>query len=269
MPIITFLSDFGLTDEYVSVCKGVIKKIAPEVEIIDITHQVPSFDIRKGAFFLSVVLPFMPAGVHLAVVDPGVGTDRRGIILQVKRGDFLIGPDNGLLIPAAQKLYGIIKAIEITNEKFFLGSPSPTFHTRDIFAPVAAYLSQSVSPEEFGKAINPASLVKPPWGRPRKAKRQVELEVINVDKFGSIRFNLEAKDLIKFGLNQNKLILNKGGREIEIPILNTFGKIEKGKPLFYLDSSNLLALAVNQGDASSFFGLKEGDRVRISLTKKE
>ncbi|MCA1830419.1 MAG: SAM-dependent chlorinase/fluorinase [Actinobacteria bacterium] len=157
---ITFLSDYGLEDEFVGVCRGVIKRFAPEVEILDVAHGIPPQDIHAGATVLAQAVRYMPAAVHLAVVDPGVGTNRRQVVLGTKNGPPLVGPDNGLLCPAADALGGATQAFSIENRDLFLQAPSRTFHGRDIFAPVAARLALGMAPEEVGPRIDVESLVK-------------------------------------------------------------------------------------------------------------
>jgi len=266
-PIITFLSDFGLSDEWVGVCKAVMIKISPEARILDISHQIPSFDVKKGALVLASALPFMPRSVHLAVVDPGVGTERRGIVIEARRGDFLVGPDNGLLIPAAIKLAGIKNIVEITNEKYFSTPISPTFQARDIFAPVAAYLANGVSMKEFGPAIKRDSLVKAPWGKPKVLKDRIEAEVIDLEKFGTIRFNCTRKELNKLGIDYgDRVKVRWADKELTLPFVKTFGEVAVGEALLLIDSSDFLCLAINQGEAASQFGLKVGERVALLLS---
>ncbi|MBN2025493.1 MAG: SAM-dependent chlorinase/fluorinase, partial [Actinobacteria bacterium] len=151
--LITLTSDFGLSEEWVAAVKGVILSINPSAAIVDISHEIPPFDIGKGAFVLAAALPFMPAAVHMAVVDPGVGTRRLAVALVVERGDVLVGPDNGLLLPAAARLGGVRQAYHLDNQDFFRMPVHPTFHARDIFAPVAAHLSLGAGAEEMGLRI--------------------------------------------------------------------------------------------------------------------
>jgi len=263
---ITFLSDFGLQDEWVAVCKGVIFGIFPEAVVIDITHEIPPFDIRKGALAMASALPFMPQGVHLGVVDPGVGTRRRALVLEVERGDYLVGPDNGLLIPAARALGGIEKAVEITNERYMLQPVCPTFHGRDVFAPVAAHLARGVDITEFGPSIEVKTLEKAPWPEPRIKGREIFAEVIDVDRFGTLRFSISRVDLAERGVRLGvELHLIFRGRDFVFPFCATFSEVEAGEALLLVDSSNLLSLAVNQGSAAEKFGLEIGEKVKLKF----
>lgn len=263
---ITFLSDFGLQDEWVAVCKGVIFGISPEARIVDITHEIPPFDIKKGALAMASALPFMPRGVHLGVVDPGVGTRRRALVLEVERGDYLVGPDNGLLIPAAWALDGIEKAVEITNEKYMLRPVCPTFHGRDVFAPVAAHLARGVDIAEFGPPVEVKTLEKAPWPESRIEGREIFAEVIDVDRFGTLRFNVARMDLTDRGVRPGgELCLISRGKEFVFPFRTTFSEVKPGEALLLVDSSNLLSLAVNQGSAVKEFGLEIGEKVKLKL----
>jgi len=262
--IITFLSDFGLEDEWIAVCKGVIKGIAPAAEVIDISHQIESFNLKKGALVLATALPYMPQGIHLAVVDPGVGTKRKGLIIQVERGDYLVGPDNGLLIPAAGRLGGIQKAFHITEKKYMLKPVSLTFQARDIFAPVAAYLARGLKPQEFGPEIQKKDLTLSPWNEPEVFTQKIVGEVIDIDKFGTVRSNISPDHLKRVNISLGdsvKLILKNS--ELSLPFLETFGRVKPGKPLFLTDSSGYLCVAVNQGSAEEEFDIGVGDRLTI------
>src|SRR5918999_2223398 len=169
---ITFLSDFGLQDDFVGVCHGVIKRIAPDVEIVDITHGIPPQSVLQGALVLANTVPYLPAGVHLAVVDPGVGSDRRGIALRADERIF-VGPDNGLLVIAGEKVGGVSAAQEITNRRYALEPVSATFHGRDIFSPAAAHLSLGLDPAELGNALDIETLVRPKIPRPEIGERRI------------------------------------------------------------------------------------------------
>ncbi|HUH20734.1 MAG TPA: SAM-dependent chlorinase/fluorinase, partial [Gaiellaceae bacterium] len=158
--VITFLSDFGLQDDFVGTCHGVMKRIAPEAEIIDITHGVPPQQVLQGALILRNTLPYMPEGVHLAVIDPGVGSHRRPLAVRSGDGRILVGPDNGLLLPSADALGGVFEAHELANPAYALDSVSRTFHGRDLFAPAAAHLALGVELAELGPPIDPQALVR-------------------------------------------------------------------------------------------------------------
>lgn len=262
--VITFLSDFGLEDGWVPQVKSVIKSINPCAKIIDISHHIPSFNVKKGAFVLAATLPFMPRGIHLAVVDPSVGTKRKAIALRVRRGDILVGPDNGLFIPAALRLGGVEEVVEVTNRSYMLPEISFTFHARDVFAPVCAYLSRGTPLENLGRKIRVDVLQPAPWGKPYVKERVLFGEIIDIDKFGTLRTNFEEEDLKKASLfDKSKLLLKIKDKEFGIPRVKTFGEVDEGKPLLLFDSSGYLSLAVNKGDASKKFLLKVGDRVTL------
>lgn len=264
MSTITFLSDFGLRDEWVGVCKGVLKRIAPEADIIDLSHEVPSYNVREGAFLLFASVSYLPVSVHLAVVDPGVGSERRALIIEAGRGDLLVGPDNGLLTPTATRLGGITKAVVIENDKYLLTPLSFTFHGRDIFSPVAAYLAAGVPIEEFGPKIKPVFLAGCPWPEPVRFADRIECEAIHVDRFGSLRLNLPSE---RSGLAPGKkFTLNTDQRRNwALTFEKTFSDVPPGQLLLFNDSSGVVAIGVNQGSAAEMLQLKAGDNIIIYL----
>jgi S-adenosylmethionine hydrolase len=263
--ILTFLSDFGLKDEYVATCKGVIKSISPQIEVIDITHLIPHFDIRKGAFTLLCAARYFPPSVHLAVVDPGVGTERKPIAIKTKKGSYFVGPDNGLLIPAAEE-EGILEVREIS-EKHWLKPTSPTFQARDIFSPLAAKLARGDKFEEVGEKVEKFS--PSPFTLPQEREDGYEVECLDVDDFGTLRFNLKGAQLESWGIREGDLIsLSISSFDLSVPFYSTFGKVERGKPLFFVDSSGFLALGVNQGRADKVFSLNSGDKLIIKRGKR-
>lgn len=264
--IIGFLSDFGLADGFVGICKGVIKDINQDAEIIDISHDIPDYDARKGAFILASAVPFVKAQVFIAVVDPGVGASRRGIAIQTEKGSLLVGPDNGILLPAASRLGGIKRVFELTNKKFMLQPVSQTFHGRDVFAPIAAHIALGTDIGEMGPEISPQTLAKPPWKEAELAGDVLRTQVIDIDKFGTVHLNASAGDLSKLhiGLNsQIKLTWDK--RQRILPLLETFGQVKRGEALLLVDSSSFLSIAVNQDSAAQKLRLKLGDTVIIQL----
>lgn len=264
--LITFLSDFGLKDEWVAVCKAVIRSIDSRVPVLDITHQIPSFDIRKGAFVLASAVRSLPAAIHLAVVDPGVGTRRHPIVVETGRGDLLVGPDNGLLVPALRRLGGLKRAVVAENEAFYRRPVSPTFQARDVFAPVAAHLSGGVDPAEFGREVADASLAPAPWPDPSIEDRRAITEVVDIDRFGTVRLNLDRSHLDPLGLvTGGRATIAFGSRTLELTLSETFGDVKPGAPLLLVDSSEMLCVAVNQGSAAERFGLQPG--IQVLLTR--
>src|SRR3954467_4377522 len=187
---ITFLTDFGLQDDFVGTCHGVIKRIAPDVEIIDLTHGVRPGGILQGALTLANALPYVPAGVHLAVVDPGVGGGRRPLALRDAEGRLHVGPDNGLLLPAADRFGGVVEAHELANPAYALESVSRTFHGRDLFSPAAAHLSVGVPLAQLGPPIDPDALVRLDLPEPEIGPARIRATVLSVDRFGNAALNL-------------------------------------------------------------------------------
>src|SRR5436305_431211 len=197
---IAFLTDFGLQDDFVGTCHGVIKRIAPDVEIIDITHGIAPQGVLQGALTLANTLPYMPVGVHLAVVDPGVGGARRALALRDGEGRIHVGPDNGLLVPAAEKLGGIREAHELTNPEYALESVSRTFHGRDLFAPAAAHLALGVSLSELGPPIDPEALARLDIPQPELGGSRIRCTVLSIDRFGNMQLNLDRSHLDQTGI---------------------------------------------------------------------
>lgn len=262
--LLTFTSDFGLAEEWVGVVKGVILSINPAAVIVDIAHDIPPFDIGKGAFLLAAALPHMPLGVHLAVVDPGVGTRRLAVALQAARGDMLVGPDNGLLIPAAENLGGVTAAYFLDNQEFFRSPVHPTFHARDIFAPVAAHLSLGADPRDMGSPMDPCDLVPAPWGRAREGEGAVYATVVDIDRFGSLRLNAYPEQVRSLGCREGeRVLLGLGEEEMEAVFAATFGEGEAGEVLLYEDSSGVMAAGVNGGSLASRTRARPGDVVVI------
>ena len=244
--LLTFLSDYGPGDEYVGVVHGVIARIAPDVRVLDLGHGVPPQDVRTGARRLARALPFTPPGVHLAVVDPGVGGPRRAVALRA--GDrWLVGPDNGLLLEAAGRFGGVSEAFEIGASPWRLEPVSATFHGRDVFGPVAAHLALGEPPQD---PIDPAGLVRLPELRPRRDGAATVAHVLEVDGFGNLRLDAQPGDFA-----------SAGGRPVTVA--RTFGDADPGGLLLYVESDGGLALAVNGGSAATLLGVKTGDEVTL------
>jgi S-adenosylmethionine hydrolase len=265
-PFISFLSDFG-SGSTPAVCRGVMWSIAPDARLLDITHDVRRFAIRDGAFLLSRAVGYLPVGVHLAVVDPGVGTARRPVVLRSARGDLLVGPDNGLLLPAARELGGVTAAWQITNRDLWLPRVSSTFHGRDLFSPVAAHLARGVEPGLVGPTVDMASLVD--LRMPEAAARDGGLDtaVLMIDRFGNARLAGQPADLEAAAgpLSPGRRFrVTVGERQDTVPWHATFGDVEPGAALLYDDADYAgLALAVNRASAAERFGLDLDTPVRI------
>ena len=262
-PFISFLTDFG-PDSAAAICRGVMLSIAPDAQIVDISHSVRKYAVRDGAFLLSGSLPWMPIGVHVAVVDPGVGTARRPIGLLAERGDVLIGPDNGLLLPGAERLGGIREARVLDNREWMLERTSSTFHGRDIFSPIAAHLAIGGDFAEVGAAVDVETLVVIRFPEPEIREGVLESAIVYVDSFGNLRLAGDADDLARAvgaltpgrSLRVEFAAANGHGAVVEtVPWARTFGEIPVGRPLLFEDSSGRLAYAVNQADAAGRLGV--------------
>lgn len=260
---ITFLSDYGYDDEFAGVCRAVIAGIAPDARVIDLTHGIPRHALRQGSAVLANALPYTPPGVHLAVVDPGVGTDRRGIAVRTAAEDrVLVGPDNGLLWPAIERLGGAVEAVDLTLSPFRLEPVSATFHGRDVFAPVAARLALGARLAEAGEEIDPDSLiVLAPLG-PRIEPDRVVAHVVYADRFGNLALDLSHERLRETPLRLGEPVaVEAGGRRFEAVFGHTFATVERGGMLLYEDSYRNLAVAVNRGSAAEALRLGPGDEL--------
>jgi S-adenosylmethionine hydrolase len=264
--IITFLSDFGLKDDFVGTCHGVMKRIAPDAEIIDITHGIPPQQVLQGALVLCNTLGYMPTGVHLAVVDPGVGSHRRPLALRTADGRLLVGPDNGLLLPAADTLGGVDEAHELANPQYALDSVSRTFHGRDLFAPAAAHLALGVPPAELGPPIDPQALVRIDVPAPEIGQNRIRAVVLYIDHFGNIQLNLKREHLQEAGVEPGVTV------ELELALdryyataARTFADARPGDIILYEDSYGNIAIAINGGSAAALFGVGASEEVRIHL----
>src|SRR5512145_1405699 len=207
---ISFLSDYGHRDEWVGVCRGVIERIAPRAHVLDLAHDLPPTDVRHAAFVLENALPFLPSGIVLAVVDPGVGTERRGIGLRARSGALLVGPDNGLLWPAAQAAGGIRAAVDISASPFALDRVSATFHGRDLFAPVAARLARGAPLEEAGDSFDPETLRRLEAAPAAVDSHSVRAEVRLIDRFGNVQLHVRRSDLEEAGLRSGERVIVAG-----------------------------------------------------------
>jgi S-adenosylmethionine hydrolase len=262
---ITFLSDYGLADEFVGIVHGVIARLCPEARVVDLGHGVPRQDVQAGALMLARALPYAPAGVHLAVVDPEVGARRRAVALRTGDEDrLLVGPDNGLLIPAADRFGGVAEAVEISTSPWRLEPVSATFHGRDVFAPVAARLACGGALAEAGAPLDPGQLVTPELLRPRHEPGALVAHVVSVDAFGNAILDAGHEDLLSRGLRLgDRVMVGAGGRRVRAVVARTFADVDVGAVLVYEDAGGSLALAVNGGDAAALLGVGGGDEVRL------
>ena len=265
---ITFLSDFGLQDDFVGTCHGVMKRIAPGAEILDITHGIPPQHVLQGALVLCNTLPYMPEGVHLAVVDPGVGSQRRPLALRTGDERLLVGPDNGLLIPAADGTGGIEAAHELANPAYALETVSRTFHGRDLFAPAAAHLARGVPLDELGPPIDPQALVRLDVPKPEIGQNRIRATVLYVDHFGNMQLNLTREDLEQADVLPGLTVeLELALERFYATTARTFGDARPGDIILYEDAYRNVAIAINGGSAAELFGVSAGQEVRIHLRK--
>lgn len=264
-PVITFLSDYGLDDHFVGVCHGVIARICPQARIIDLTHGVPRHDVRTGAILLAEALPFLPVGIHLAVVDPDVGARRRAIALRTGDERHLVGPDNGLLSLAAQAAGGIVQAVDIAASRFRHEPVSATFHGRDIFAPVAAALAGGIALAEVGTPADPGELVALALQEPGREGDVVVAHVRYVDRFGNLQLNIGHDELAGSGIRIGHSVSLEPvqGRSLVAQVVRTFAEAARGELILYEDAHRRLAVAVSQGDAAERLGLGLDGELRI------
>jgi S-adenosyl-L-methionine hydrolase (adenosine-forming) len=258
--IVTLTTDFGLRDHYVAEMKGAILSICSDAVIVDVSHGIEKFDIRMGAHVLASAAPYFPKGtVHVAVVDPVVGTQRRSLLIETKQG-FFVGPDNGVLLLAAER-QGITSINEITNTKLMLPHVSNTFHGRDVFGPAAAHLAKGVPPAEFGPEVR--EVVKPEFAEVKRVKDALLGEVLHVDGFGNIITNVSEEELAS--------LPSKGSLDIGLPkwkgtleLGKTYAEAKPEEAIALIGSHGYVEIAVNQGNAAERFGAKHGDRIRLS-----
>ncbi len=265
MNVITFLTDFGLQDDFVGTCHGVMARIAPDARVIDVTHGIPPHAILQGALVLRSTTRYMPVGVHLAVVDPGVGSHRRPLAVRTADGRTFVGPDNGLLVLAADEL-GIEAAHELVDERYRLPDVSRTFHARDIFSPAAAHLAAGVAIGELGPAIDPSDLVRVVVPDPRVGKSQISATVVGVDRFGNVATNMRTDHVESLGLARGDRVEVRLTFERYYAVLaDTFADAAPGELILYEDSYGLVTLAISNGNAARLTGVGVGDELRIAV----
>jgi S-adenosyl-L-methionine hydrolase (adenosine-forming) len=265
-PVITFLSDYGHEDDFVGVCHGVIASICPEARVIDITHGLRRHDVLAGAIVLRNTLPYMPAGVHLAVVDPEVGGQRRAVALRVSDGRFLVGPDNGLLSLAASSGEGIVEAADIGRSPFRLMPISATFHGRDIFAPVAAALAGGAPLHEAGAPFDPALLTSVELQRPRIDGDRLVAQVLTIDRFGNVELNVDREQIGEFGLALGMPVeLDVAGTGFGAVYCRTYADAGRDDLLVYEDAQEQLAVAVNHGSAAERLGVEQDAELSLRI----
>jgi len=258
---ITFLSDYGTTDDFVGVCHAVIARIAPDARVVDLTHGIPRHDVRSGAIVLRRALPYCPAGVHLAVVDPEVGGERLAVAVRVAEEDrILVGPDNGLLSLAIARFGGAVEAADVGLSPHRLEPASATFHGRDIFAPVAAALAAGEPLAAAGEPLDPDDLVTLHMPLARAEVDEIVAHAVSIDRFGNVMLDVEHEELAAFGLRLGHPMTANGTVCV---YAKAFADVQPGEPIVYEDAYRTLALAVNRGSAAELLGLELDDEVRI------
>jgi len=263
--VVTFLTDFGLQDDFVGTCHGVIARIAPGVRVIDVTHGIEPQAVLQGAIVLHNTVPYLPVGVHLAVVDPGVGGTRRAVAVRTRDGRAFVGPDNGLLMLASDDA-GIEAAHELVDPRYRLEHVSRTFHARDIFAPAAAHLAAGVEIDALGPAVDPADLVRIDVPEPLVGRTQISTTVLVIDRFGNIATNATREHVAALGLAAGDRVEVRLTLDRYYAVLaDTFADAGPGELLLYEDSYGLMTLAISRGDAAGLTGVSAGSEIRIAV----
>jgi S-adenosyl-L-methionine hydrolase (adenosine-forming) len=262
--IVTLLTDYGHDDDFVGVCHGVIRTVYPEAQIVDITHGIRRYGVRQGAIVLRNALPYMPVGVHVAIVDPQVGTERRAVALRTADGRLLVGPDNGLLSLAWERCGGVELAVDVTRSPHRLEPVSATFHGRDIFAPVAAHLASGAELAAAGEPLDRDALAVVDLPRPRQEDGAIVAHVLIVDRFGNAGLNVGHDDLADSGITLGGQVeLAVGGERYLGTYAQTFADVKPGELLVYQDAYRTLAVAINRGDAAGTLGLQPDAELRL------
>jgi S-adenosyl-L-methionine hydrolase (adenosine-forming) len=270
-PRLVFMTDFGVLDDSVAICKGVMYSIDPDLRIVDLTHQVTPYSILDGARYLFGATPYYPAGtVFVVVIDPGVGSSRKAVIVKSKRGQYFVLPDNGLITLVADR-DGLEDAREITNRDWMIGSAlSSTFHGRDIFSPVGAHLARGDDWTQVGPELPPDKLVRLDLQPVRTDNSGVHGAVIATDgPFGNLVTNIDGSELLKLGYHHgDKLHVTVGTTELDLPFVRTFSDVPLNTPLLYIDSRGRVGLAVNQGSFVSAYRIKPPAQFLIARPKQ-
>jgi S-adenosyl-L-methionine hydrolase (adenosine-forming) len=262
MSIITLLTDYGLKDSYVAEVKGAILRIKADVTIIDITHDIGNYDVEEGAFHLARSVSFFPEGtIHVAVVDPGVGGERKPIIIKSSGATF-VGPDNGLLAPAAERL-GVEEIYEITNRDLLPSRVSDVFDGRDLFGPTAALLAKGFKPEELGEVVS--EYVRLPQYELKHVGSRIEARIIHVDGFGNLVTNITGKHLDQMGLTPGDFFsVDLRGQSFRVPYVRRFSSVPRNELLMLVAGGDYLELSVNQGSAKERLGVGKGEKISLA-----
>jgi S-adenosylmethionine hydrolase len=261
---ISFLTDYGTGDEFVGVVKSVIRQIAPSVAVIDVTHEIRPYDVRGASLTLARSVQYLCPGVVLAVVDPGVGTDRRAVAIEVGDGQsYLVGPDNGLLASAVGMVGGATAAVELTNPEYQLAAPGVTFAGRDVFAPAAAHLCAGVPLAELGDLVDVATLLPGIIPLPREEEGELVGEVLWVDRYGNCQLNVDPDEVEGWGERiQVRWVRPQEGTRTARRVAN-FDEIATGQVGLVVDSYGLLSVTLHRASAADELGLAEGDEIHL------
>ncbi|MEU8802163.1 SAM-dependent chlorinase/fluorinase [Spirillospora sp. NPDC048819] len=263
-PFVSLATDFGAA--YTAICAGVVYTIAPAANVLVLSDEITPFGVREGAMLLRQALPYLPVGVHVGIVDPGVGTARRPVAIETGRGDVLVGPDNGLLVPAAAELGGIVRAHALENPAYRLPAVSASFHGRDIFSPAAGHIAAGVGVSDLGSPVGPLPLDVP---SPVVGDGELTAPVLYTDRFGSLILGAEPEDLtaafgpLPHGTPLEVVWTLPAPGSARVTFEETFGGVAPGEPLLWIDSSGRLGLAVNRGSAAEALGLAGAETVTL------
>jgi S-adenosyl-L-methionine hydrolase (adenosine-forming) len=262
---VTFLSDFGLTDDFVGTCHGVINMLCPQAQVIHVTHGIRPQAVGQGSRVLAGAIRYLPRGVHLAVVDPGVGSERRAVALRSGDGRLFVGPDNGLLVPAAELCGGVAEAVSLENPDYMLHPVSRTFHGRDVFSPAAAHLGLGVALGELGPSVDPADLVRRDDPGHTLSGSLLEAEVQYIDRYGNVQLAVAPEELGDLFVPGELAEIVTGDDRYYARCAETFADVEAGEIVLYQDASGLLSVAINRGDAAELTAIEVGDRLGLEL----
>ncbi len=268
-PIVTFLSDFGLTDDFVGTCHGVINLICPPAQVIHLTHGIRPQAVGQGARILAGAIRYLPPGVHLAVVDPGVGSERRAVAIQSGDGRLFVGPDNGLLVPAAEACGGIQRAVALQNEEYMLLPVSRTFHGRDVFAPAAAHLANGVAIDQLGPAVDPADLVRRDDPGHTLEGTHLLAEVQYIDRYGNVQLAATPGEVGALFQAGTTVEIEAGEDRYFAACAETFADVRIGEIVLYEDAAGLLAVAINRGDMAELTAVEVGQRLGVEFAPAE
>lgn len=261
--IVCFTSDFGLGDTWVGVCHAAIHARCPTARVVDLEHTVPPFDVRRAAAVAAAGAWQLPDAVHLVVVDPGVGGTRHDLVVVTERRTVLVGPDNGVLLPAARRTGGVAEVYALDPDRLGVARPLSTFHARDVLAPAAAAIACGTSPGALGDPVEAASLAPAPFAEAREEGGTCAAEVVDVDRFGSVRTSVVAEQTASWEVGATRLQFIAGHARIEAPFARTFADVEAGEPVALVDASGWLTLAVRLGSAAERYGLEPGATVHV------